>query len=163
MNYIKALVPRSVNLKTPWSRSFNPSNDLKFVTTIPLFNISNSNDDLRLEFWESSTGDISQEQLNQYLYKYEEKLSSSTIINTTSDQTIEFLGLSADKLLLTLDNQNQIQRSVQLLRSLDDFRVELIRVPVNKLFTIEIPRPFENYKLVVPENFTIKFYPYKLV
>lgn len=163
MNYIKALVPRVANLKSPWSRSFNPTTDQKFVTTIPLFDISDTNEDLRLEFWESSTGDITQEQLNQYLYKYDEKISSSTEIVTTSDQTIEFLGLAADKLILTLDNQNTIQRSVQLLRSSDDFRVELIRVPVNKLFTIEIPRPFEHYKLAVPENFTIKFYPYKLV
>lgn len=162
MNYVKVVAQQTLSPSTPWKRSFFPSSDQKFHATVPNFSITSSSESGRIEFWESASGDLTKEQVDAVLYGTGSQITKDTVITTSVDQTISFEGVQCDRLILTLNNSNTIARSVQVLRAVDDFRLELFRVPVNQLYTIEIPKSYESYKLAVPANFEIKFFPYHL-
>lgn len=163
MKYIKAVAAKAASKTTPWKRSFFPTAGQTFHTTVPGFDILSEQETDRYEFWASESGDLTKEQVDALIYGSGTAITKDTVINTTTDQTLGFEGVKCDRLILTLSNSNAITRSVQILRASDDFRLELLKVPTNQLYTIEIPKPFSSYKLAVPGNFQIKFYPYTLI
>lgn len=159
MPYIQSIVEKSRE-GAKWKRNFYPESSQVLFGTSPQFDITSQLDANRIEIWESPSGPLSKDQALQILFNSAE-YTKDTIITTTVDTTLYFGAFASDRLLVELTNNNTIDRSVQVLSTLEDTRIELIRVPVSKIYTLEIASPYSDYKLVVPSNFVVKFLPYR--
>lgn len=161
--YSQNIIPKVNGLNTPWKRVQNPTDAQRLYGTSAGFDIFSDTDTNRLEFWESPTGTLTKSEVDLILFGSGGGITKDTIIDTTTDETIRFDSVKADKFIITINNKGSIARSVQVLSTLTDSRIEAIRIDPTKIYSLEIPKPYSNFKLVVPANFQLKFFPYNLI